>query len=672
MRERLRRGRKQPSQPPAAGDDFEHGFLHDSFQDSIPGLDDEVGKPGRLRRLGSGAGPALKGAGARVKNGVVATGNALADGAIITGDAISSAGHAISDRWFAMPILLRQRLAAGGLAAASAALIWFVIVPVAPCWVPAGDRCAPGNDAIDLVPADAVAYLHINLDPETDQGEAAVDLSRRIPDLIRAVTGGRDEAGVVSAGIVEGLIGRRIDYRADVLPWSRGEIAIALLGSGASVEPVLIVEVEDRGGAEEFATGFGDGEESEYEGTTLTERSEATTAISGEFLLVGESEAVRAVVDVVRGESGSLGAASEPGDLLESLPPDRLAEAYLAPEAAGILLSGSAQPFDTFVNADASTGLAASVSIENGSVDLAVRSRLDPEKADFDPSVFAALPEFEPALDEELAGDAFAYLGLGNPSASLAELLERARVDAPGLVEGFEALAASLEQEGVDFERDLLGLLDGEVALSVEPRSEDEAGAMTPGVSGAVPIPYAGLLAEGVDPDRASAILARLQRPLSGVVDPADGTAAPQGEATEINGVEAQILKLSQTVELTYGFIDHRLAIATDADAIRRLSSGLDPLSEGESYERATEDLPDEISLLLYFDLKGVIEQLEAAGLATDTDYGRYAQDLRALEVAALAVSGGERAIETDLRVLVGERRAAETDPVPVEPEPSE
>ena len=92
-------------------------------------------------------------------------------------------------------------------------------------------------------PADALAYLHANLDPETDQYEAAADIGEQLPAL-----GGQlaDRA----LGLVAGAGGEPLDFDADVEPWFGGEAAVAVLRRHrAAPERVELLEVADADGA---------------------------------------------------------------------------------------------------------------------------------------------------------------------------------------------------------------------------------------------------------------------------------------------------------------------------------------------------------------------------------------------------------------------------------------
>src|SRR5687768_771901 len=98
------------------------------------------------------------------------------------GQRLGSIWQSISPEW-------RRRGAAALGAVALIAVAAFVVVPNLPCGAPGGDECAPDDDSQALVPADALAYLHVNIEAGTDQAEEAADVAARTPLLTRQVLG---------------------------------------------------------------------------------------------------------------------------------------------------------------------------------------------------------------------------------------------------------------------------------------------------------------------------------------------------------------------------------------------------------------------------------------------------------------------------------------------------
>jgi len=600
--------------------------------------------PGRNAGASPGAGEA--GGGAR---------QALSRAATTVVERAGSIADAVSGAWLSLPLMVRQRLAAASALVALVALVGFVLIPAAPCWSPGGDRCPPSDDAIALVPADVGAYLHLNLDPATDQYELAATLARQFPEFAELATSALPLAA-----------DRRIDYERDVRPWSGGEVAVSFDTDGTELAPMLILEVADAAAAIEFAERALGPElaTAEVNGITLiTDSMGAAAALRAGFLLIGPESQVRRSVELPG--SDSLAAAAAAQRPLGELPAERLAELYLSPELAGALAeSEELAPLDAFVDAEASIGAAAALVVEEDAVRIAVRSVLDPGRSEDAPGFFGELPRFEPTLTSKVKGDALVYLGVGDPEAAAAALVGPAVATAPDVFDGLARFASRLERrDGVDLERDLLTLLPGEAALTVEPDEPPADGGSdageTPGIVTPTGAPYLALLAKEVDSAAALDDLAALQEPIAGAVDSAGGR-EPRFRSSEVAGVEAQILPLSPVVDLTYATADDQLIVATSPVAVERYLADAEPLAAVAAFERATRSFDDELSLLLYVGFRDLLALGERLFLAEDPTYARYAVDLRGLEAAALAVTQSSSELRTDARVTVGEREGAE------------
>lgn len=574
-------------------------------------------------------------------------------------------GQRLRSAWRRLPLGLRQRLLAGTALAAIVAFGALVVIPLAPCWAPGGEECTPDDQAMALAPADVLAYAHADLDSGDEAFEQAAKLGDRLPLL-----------GAEVLGVLPAATGRTIDFETDIRPWSGGEAALVVDAVGLEIERLLLFEVSDAEGAAAFAR-------SQLEPTATTSETDGVEisvdgrgsawAIDAGFLLLGPETSVRRSLGL--DEATSLAAAPTLERLRDELPDERFAELYISPELAARASADRAlRPFDAFVNQAATEGAVASVGLREEGIELAVRSAIDPGLSAARPGVFAALPGFDPQLPEAVGEDALAYLGLGAPGESAAALIAGAAGAAPdSLLGGIRRVADRLERrEGVDLERELLPLLSGEVALTVEPPTggeQDDDPAQTPGLAPVPGTPYLALLAEGVDDGRALETLARLQAPLAASIESGGGT-PPLFEAREIAGVDAFGLRLSPIVELTYAAFDDRLVIGTSPLAIERARAVDEPLAAGESFGQVTDGLGEDPSLFAYLDLRDLITLGERIGLATDPAYAQRAPDLRALEAAALSVSRSDTLLSTDLRIAVGEPLEPDPEPPVLEVEP--
>jgi len=211
----------------------------------------------------------------------------------------------------------------------------------------------------------------------------------------------------------------------------------------------------------------------------------------------------------------------------------------------------------------------------------------------------------------------------------------------------------------VDLEADLLDALGSEAALAVLPRRAAE-GDVEPQVGepaepftleGLENVPYVAFLADEVDSERAREALARLQRPLIDELGVRLG--APTFRDVRVGDVTAHVLDVSRAVQFTYALADSLLVIANDSAAVEEASGDADRLADSLAFQRATESLPEEPSLLAYLDVAGLLRYAERAGLAEDPAYARVAGDLAQLETIGLAVTAHEGRLDTDLALTV-------------------
>lgn len=502
-----------------------------------------------------------------------------------------------------------------------------LVVGAGPCWLPGGDACAPADDAAELVPADALAYVHVNLEGDDEQAERAAALGEDLP----AITG---ELAARALELVPGAARDAIDFDADVRPWFGGELALALLAPEGRPEPVALFEVTDREGAEAFATRLEQG------------RGEPDSEVVGDFLVVGDGPAVAAVADRDEAGIGPL-ADDEAGQaVLDELPDERFATAYASAEGVDELVGtgrGGLSSLAPFVDPAASDGAALSLAFgDEREVELAVRSALDPERTEVTPSFFSAFESFEPEIPQRLPPATLAYLGLGNPGETARALAEQASAQAPDLAEGFQDLLRRLERGGgVDLEEELTQAFPGEAAVALQPAPEaDEAevGAASRG------IPYLEFVAEGVDEERAREALAAI----------ANAAGAPAGDQ-EIEGVQAQGVDLSPTTRLTWAVFEGLAVAATDAAAIAELAADEGGLDEDEGFREAADGLGDRVGLLVYLNLEELIGLAEELGLAEDPAYVTFAGEFRRLRTLGLAVAADDELLTTDARLVVGD-----------------
>ena len=148
--------------------------------------------------------------------------------------------------------------------------------------------------------------------------------------------------------------------------------------------------------------------------------------------------------------------------------------------------------------------------------------------------------------------------------------------------------------------------------------------------------------------------MARLQGPIAQALNPSTSLQAPVVSEREVDGLTAQSVRLSPTVDLTYAIDGSTLVAATDPAAVKQLASGEGGLDEEELFDRATDGLPGELSMLGYLDLGGLIALGESAGLSEDPAYVTFASEIQRLEALGLAIQSSPDELSTDARLIVG------------------
>jgi hypothetical protein len=558
-------------------------------------------------------------------------------------------GRGSQEFWFSLSNAARTRLVLALGAVAAIAVVWLVAVPALGCGVPGGEECPPADDAAHLVPDDALAYLHLNVDPDTEQFQDASEVASRVPG-ITAQTIRLVEAQLPAPGGAP-------DFEEDFEPWFGGEAAAAVLpGGGAADDEVQLFEVSDEKKAREFADSLGrEPRVTTYRDRKLSvDRSGLATAIVSGFLVVGAESGVRDVIDTDAGVKGAGSLAGDPNaDAARgALPDERLADVYLSEDGIAELVTpprsllASLAPI---VSPDASNGAAVALVADDDGLSLASRSELDSDREEEHPGFFAAFPTFDPSLAGSLPADSLAYLGIGDPGQALKGLLEQAGEEAPALADAVGALVKRVRKLGdVDLERDLLPSLGGEAALALQPAPAEGGDERRPGA------PYLEFVADDVDADRAGKALARLQGPITDALNPAAGLEAPAFSEHQVDDVTAHSVRLSPSVDLTYALVGSTLVIATNRAAVEQVVGGEGGLDGAERFEQATDGFPGEVSMLGYVDLQGVFALGEQAGLAEDPAYATFASDIHELQALGLAVQSSPHELSADVRLIVG------------------
>ncbi|MEK6277386.1 MAG: DUF3352 domain-containing protein [Actinomycetota bacterium] len=541
-------------------------------------------------------------------------------------------GRGLRGLWFNRSLSFRRRSFAVVLVLAAYALIRLVPLPGLPCELSPTKQCPPSDDAIALVPAGAYAYVHVNLDRDSAQFEQAEELAARLPHF-----------DSIAQGTLQALdIGPGLDLQRDLASWVGDEVAFAEVQSGtARPRPLFLAAVGDRQRSEVFlgliAGAGGRPEQSRYGGTTIRVFGGGLAAAEvGEFLAVGDPSAVRAAIDTDRGRGEALSSSDAADAIRDSLPEDRLADAYVSADGVARLLArrgGLAGQLDTFTDYGASRGIAAALVAHDDGLELKTDSTLDRAKLTAAPGFFTAFPRFAPSLAGEVAPDALMYLGIAAPGDTVRLLLDQANAAAPGLVDAFDRFNRRLrDRGGGDLIRDVLPVLDGEAGFAIAP---------------ARPLPYLTFVFDDVDEKRAREEMAKLQGPILAALKPARTGQAPTFGERKIGDVVARSVGLSPTLELAYALFDGKLVVSTNPAGVRQAIAGDDDLAGQGSFRTVTSGTSDGASALVFLNLEGLIRRAEPLGL--NEIVGGFRADVAKLKALGLTVSSDEESLQTKL-----------------------
>ncbi len=489
-------------------------------------------------------------------------------------------------------------------------------------------QAGPATGAAAIVPADALAYVHVSVDSNRPAVQQALSLAARFPDypVISATVQTRLGAIVSGSGSAR--------FAQQVKPWLGSEAALALLNTPTSTAGSLIVlDVRDRRGAQAFVTRAGAAAAGSYRGTTLLRYSSSGTELAfvSHYMVLGQDSSVRAAIDVASGHAPSLqrnpvyvrAAAGEPADrVLDAYASGAGVRRLLAPQrgivgALGVLLY---QP--------ALDGVTLSLSAAPGGARLRVHSAFDPSllavngprSTPFTPTLQSAAPSGS-ILMLDLSGlDRIAphVLGAGAAAglaAQIGPLLHR--------------LGQQLGSEGVDV-RQFVSLFHGETAVAITP-SRGHA-------------PSLSIIARTSDETGAREQLAALQAPLAQAFQ---RTAAGEGQVPvfndrQIGAVTAHQLSLAPGLELDYAVSNGLVVISTNLDAVAAVLAHTRSLTGDAGYRAPLPGSPPRVTSLLFLDFTQLLSLGEQTGLTRGARYRALRADLFKVRAVGLQSTHGE------------------------------
>ena len=473
---------------------------------------------------------------------------------------------------------------------------------------------ARGDEAVRLVPQSALVYVHVTVEPNSDQWRYAAEVTRKLPTL-RAL---RERA---LRSLARG--GRRLDFDASVRPWIGDEAALALLPEGRRATSLILVRVADQARARDFLRGAGDPREEHHRGITVRTYGGLATAFAGNFLAIGSPRHVRAAIDAREGRS--LGDSAEFRTAVERLETkDPIAYAYAPQAGVNTLLrrqGGLIARVGGLLERPGLEAAAGAVHAERDGLRASVSSSLIPTAGEGE-------SRFRPTLPAEIPADTIAYVGARGLEAVFEQLGE---LGTPGSIE--RLLGRELGSVGRrSLLRAIQPLLDRESAVVVSPPAS---------------LPVISIVVAGTTRREGGDVVLALQPLLTRLLRaPAGAGQIPTLEPRRIGEIEAVTLRVSPSLELTYAAFDGKLVVSTSPEGVRRLAAGGRSLRDNPSFAPGLRRFLRRPSSVVFLDLRRLTALAERAGLGDTPDYRAIEPDIARVG-AVSAITAAERSAQT-------------------------
>jgi len=455
------------------------------------------------------------------------------------------------------------------------------------------------DDAVEHVPADAVFYANVFLDPSAEQKMAIESLLKKFPD-----GGTPEEAGdQIAKWFDEAMKEGGLTFEEDVEPWLGKQIAIyvgkpATPGGEEEQELAALVATEDEGatlaalekasrseGVEPKDATYKEVDYQTFIPTDAPTEQEVAVGVTDGFLVVGSELAFKGVVDS-SGEN-TLAEADVYKEAVAKLSPDRVALFFYNLDQVGEALEsapGAPGAAETKELLDLTKGQSAAGAVYARETGMVIETSQSISEGEGFASAFQKLSDVD--LVPELSSDVWGAIAIG----SFGDYIELALDSFTSAMAGTAgADAGAVEQQfqaatGLDLKEDLLSWI-GDTAFFVQ-------GADLPSVGG-------GVLIESESPAKSAAALKTLAKRVGAEGIPVKRV--PGGYQVAIpGGPPINVVAAGKNVVIAYG------------DAAAEGATGSGPrLAEGETFTRATDALGQGYSVVFYADLNAAITFFE-------------------------------------------------------------
>jgi len=493
----------------------------------------------------------------------------------------------------------------------------------------------PAEGAAKLVPGDALAYVHLSTDEGRKGTRRAGTLAGRFPGY----QGLRDR---VLSALHLSAPGQGAALAREVRPWIGKEAGLALVPLGGRAVSLTVIDVRDRGRARQFLTRFGrPTAQPSYRGVPTAVYGAQAAAFVSHYLVIGPPPALEAAIDAQAGRRPALAGQSAYKRAMKAAPDARVLDLYASSAGVRQVLApraGLLGAVGGLLDQPALAGAALTVSAQGDGARARLHTVLDAGQAS-PPSPFEP---FKPSLPDQAAGPATAWLQLSGIGRAGGRLVDAVPTGGGGarVAALLGQLGRALSARGVDVNRDVLPVLQGEFALEISPGA---------------PLPTLTLIARVRDEKSARGAFAQLQGPLAQIFAPVGSGPGltPTFTQESVAGVDAFRLRLSAARELDYAVFDGKLVASTSLEGIAAVRAGSHRLSADPGFEAALADRPSRVTSLVFLDFRQLLGLIEQTGLGQNARFRAARAELAGIRSVGLTSSRGESESTVELNLKI-------------------
>jgi hypothetical protein len=502
------------------------------------------------------------------------------------------------------------------------------LLPLAGCGDSGSSSSGPGADPAKGVPSDAPVYAEAVVRPDGDVGDGVNDALKKLLQT--------DDPGKKVAGLFDKVGAKDGIKWDDVKEWLGKRVGVFVTGVTAGKPTFgLVVDVTDAGKAKEqigkLAAKQHDGtlSKSSYKGVALTSDSSTAYAVTGDYLLIGRTPAVKQSIDTLKGGRPMTDVADYNAARAAVKSDDALGTVYLDPQGIVDLIGKAVTPAPTdsvapgnpFGNPQALTFLRQIFAKFGRAAGVSVHASGDAVRIDA-AGIGATGSATSPAADNvaALPDDAWLALGFGDIGKTVTNVLDQfsrlSSLSGTGTRLNFGGMFQAVEQKtGIDIKRDFLSWM-GDGALYARGHSLTDVGAVLTIKS-----------KDAVKSRKAVGILANAIRKGGGEVR----KATVEGYDTAIQMRISQRLPISLFVAAN----GERFSLGINPQALTDVLHPAKQFGDSSSYAAATKALGGEVKPVFVLDIPTVINLVEGLGAGNSAGFAKVKPYLDALGTLA-------------------------------------